>query len=365
VSAPDAEALFEDAPCGYLATELDGMIVRVNRTFEALTGFSRAELVAERRFQQLLAPGARIYHETHYAPLLRMQGAVSEIALELVCADGTRLPALVNATVHDGIVRTVVFAASDRRSYEQELVAERRREREIAQRLQASLLAGALPSRPGVDVGVAYRPGVSTLEVGGDWYDAFVLPDGETIALAVGDVVGRGLDAAAAMGQLRSALRALAASSAGPARVLLALDAYAARHGVGRMTTVVYAELDPAVRTLRFACAGHPPPLIFGPDGQAGFDWGGRSLPLDAVRTPRPRDEASVVVPAGGGVLLYSDGLIERRSRPLSDGFDALAAVVGGLPSGDAAGLARAISAALGAPEADDDACVLVALARR
>jgi PAS domain S-box-containing protein len=138
VSEPDAESLFEDAPCGYLATELDGTIVRVNRTFEALTGFSRTELVAGRRFQELLAPGARIYHETHSAPLLRMQGAVREIALELVRADGTRLPTLVNATVHDGIVRTVVFAASDRRSYEQELVAGRGREREIAQRLPAS-----------------------------------------------------------------------------------------------------------------------------------------------------------------------------------------------------------------------------------
>jgi serine phosphatase RsbU (regulator of sigma subunit) len=268
----------------------------------------------------------------------------------------------VNATVHDGIVRTVVFAAADRRSYEQELVAERGREREIAQRLQASLLAGELPSGPCFDIGVAYRPGVRTLEVGGDWYDAFRLADGETVALAVGDVVGRGLDAAAAMGQLRSALRALAAAGSGPARVLTALDAFAARHGVGRMATVVYAELDPATRTLRYACAGHPPPLVIDPEGGSRFDWGGRSLPLDAVRTPRPREDASVVVPAGGGVVLYSDGLIERRSRPLSEGFDALAGVVDARDPGDASALAGTISAALRAPEADDDACVLVAL---
>jgi serine/threonine-protein kinase RsbW len=144
--------------------------------------------------------------------------------------------------------------------------------------------------------------------------------------------------------------------------VLTALDAFAARHGVGRMATVVYAELDPATRTLRFACAGHPPPLVFDPDGGARYDWGGRSLPLDAVRTPRAREDTSVVVPAGGGVVLYSDGLIERRSRPLSEGFDALAGVVTARDPGDAPALAGTISAALRAPEADDDACVLVAL---
>ena len=108
MSIPDAlldessEDLFETAPCGYLTTALDGTILRVNRTFEDLTGRKRADLLGRRRFQDLLTPGGRIYHETHYAPLLRMQGSVREIAVDIVRPDGSQLPALVNSVVrHD------------------------------------------------------------------------------------------------------------------------------------------------------------------------------------------------------------------------------------------------------------------------
>lgn len=130
------------------------------------------------RFQELLAPGARIYHETHYAPLLHMQGEVRGIAVEIVHADGGRLPALVNSVLrHDAegrpqVIRTTIFDASDRRRYEQELLRARRREQEIARELQRGMLSGALPEADGLEVDVAYRPGVAGLEVGGDWYDA-------------------------------------------------------------------------------------------------------------------------------------------------------------------------------------------------
>ena len=133
-----AEDLFENAPCGYLSTLPDGTIVRVNRTFEAWTGLHREALVGTRRFQDLLSPGGRIYHETHYAPLLRMQGTVQEVAVEIVRADGTRLPALINSVLHTDDhgnpqrVRTTVFDATDRRSYEQELMRARRQEQETA-----------------------------------------------------------------------------------------------------------------------------------------------------------------------------------------------------------------------------------------
>jgi phosphoserine phosphatase RsbU/P len=358
----DAEELFEDAPCGYLETRLDGTILRVNRTFEALTGFDRHDLVGARRFSQLLAPGARIYHETHFAPLLRMQGWVREIALELVCADGSRVPALVNAAMHGETVRTIVFAASDRRSYEQELVAERRREREIAQRLQASLLTGELPSGPAFELGVSYRPGVRGLAVGGDWYDAFSLGAGDAIALVVGDVVGRGIGAAATMGQLRSALRALAAAGRGPARALEALDDYAERHDVGRIATVAYAELSPTNRELHFACAGHPPPLLFGSAEGPLFAWEGRSVPLATHGNARQsRAEACRTLAEGGGVVFYSDGLIERRSRPISQGLDALRTFVAARSSETAPALATALTGALHAAEEGDDACVLIA----
>ena len=256
MSAPErlleesAEDLFETAPCGYLTTALDGTILRVNRTFEELTGHRRDELLGRRRFQDLLSPGGRIYHETHYAPLLHMQGSVREIAVEVVRADGSRLPALVNSVLrHDregqpGAIRTTVFDATERRRYERELVEARRREQEVALELQRSLLAGTLLEGEGFELGVAYVPADRGLEIGGDWYDAFWLEPGERVGLVVGDVVGRGLTAAATMGQLRSAVRALASTGFEPGALLEALSEFSRRHAVGQMATVAYAEVD-------------------------------------------------------------------------------------------------------------------------
>ena len=363
-----AEDLFEDAPCGYLTTHLDGTIIKVNRTFEAWTGLDRAQLLGRKRFQELLAPGARIYHETHYAPLLRMQGEVREIAVELVRADGTRLPALVNSVLrHDDagrpqVIRTTVFDASDRRRYEQELLRAGRREHEIARQLQRGMLSGTLPVADELEVAVAYRPGVAGLEVGGDWYDAFWLDEGETIGLVVGDVVGRGIDAAATMGQLRSAVRALASTGLAPGALLDALDGFARRHGVGRMTTLVYMQLGIASRRLRFAAAGHPPPLLVMPGEQPCYVWDGRSLPLDAhAASARKRSETTRELPPGGAVVLYTDGLIETRARSLDEGMDRLRDEVAGQRDEPVAELAAAVVRALHDDEHTDDVCLLTA----
>lgn len=132
--------LFFDAPCGYLTTKPDGAIERVNRLIMRWTGYTEEEL-AGRRFQELLPAGARIFYETHYAPLLRMQGYVHELALELVCKDGTRMPALVNADLEKdaagGAVRArlVVMNARDRRRYEEELLQAKRRAEAAEERL--------------------------------------------------------------------------------------------------------------------------------------------------------------------------------------------------------------------------------------
>src|SRR5688572_31917697 len=113
-----AEELFENAPCGYLSTMPDGTLLRVNETFLRWTGYKREELVGVKRFQDLLSVGGRIYHETHYAPMLRMQGVVREIAVDVVCADGSRLPVVVNSILlrdADGaprVVRTTAFDAT-------------------------------------------------------------------------------------------------------------------------------------------------------------------------------------------------------------------------------------------------------------
>jgi PAS domain S-box-containing protein len=141
-----AEDLYENAPCGYLSALPGGTIVKVNQTFLTWTGHRREDLVGRRRFQDLLTAGGRIFHETHYAPLLQMQGAVREIAVEIVCADGRRLPALINSVLTKDaagkplVVRTTVFNATDRKEYERELVRERQRA-EQATRAKADFIS--------------------------------------------------------------------------------------------------------------------------------------------------------------------------------------------------------------------------------
>ena len=125
----DPDDLYEHAPCGYLTTLPDGTIVKVNQTFLTWTGYTRGELVGHRRFRDLLSSGGQIYHETHYAPLLRMQDEVHEMAFDVVCADGRALPTLVNsmlsraASGEPRAIRTTVFNATERRGYERELLA--------------------------------------------------------------------------------------------------------------------------------------------------------------------------------------------------------------------------------------------------
>ena len=362
-----AEDLFEDAPCGYLTTDLDGAILKVNRTFERWTGLSRDDLLGARRMQDLLSPGGRIYHETHYAPLLRMQGSVREIAVEIVRADGTRLPALINSVLRhdeDGTpraIRTTVFDATDRRRYEQELIHARRREQDIALELQRGLLGGELPVAERLHVGVSYNPAVLGLEVGGDWYDAFWLEPPRRVGIVVGDVVGRGIGAAATMGQLRSAVRALASTDLAPGSLLTALDRYSRRHGVGQMTTLAYAEIELDTRTLRYACAGHPPPAWIEPGRPARFAWDGRSLPLDAHMAVDARAEGVLELPPGSSVVLYSDGLVERHDRPLQSGLDTLLAAVEQLRGESPAAIAEALTRDLADRGRPDDVCVLVA----
>jgi sigma-B regulation protein RsbU (phosphoserine phosphatase) len=362
----DAEDFFEDGPSGHVVTALDGTIVRVNRAFEEWTGLSREELVGERRFQDLLSRGGRIFYETHYAPLLHMQESVQAVAVELVCADGSQLPALINSTLRRGddgrpqAVWTSVFDATDRRGYEEELLRARKHEQEVGRRLQRSLLSGALPSADSFELDVVYRPAESGMEVGGDWYDAFWIDD-QTIALVVGDVVGHGIDAAATMGQVRSAVRALVSTGLTPAALLERLDEYAWRHDVAKMCTIVFAELTVTTGLLRFACAGHPPPLVAIPGEEPRFAWGGRSAPLDAYAFDESRDEATELLPPGSTVLLYTDGLVEQRSQPLNKGMERLLSTVTAHQSDSVSTiLGRAIR---DVPDAEhtDDMCAIAA----
>jgi PAS domain S-box-containing protein len=369
-----AEDLYHRAPCGYISILVDGTIARVNHTFLAWTGYDDVELVGQRRLADIVSAGGRIFLDTHVIPLLHMQGEVREVAFELIRADGSALPVLVNATLlrnvsgEPAVVRITVFDATVRHEYERELVrareqaeASEQRTRAVALALQRSMLEGAATDGPGFEVVARYRPGVARLEIGGDWYDAFPLEDDATVGVSVGDVVGRGIAAAGAMGQVRSALRAIAVSGVGPGPVLDQLDRFVARVPAARFATVAYVEAQPATGRMRYACAGHPPPLLIGPDGGAEFLWGGRSTPLDAFPRTEPRPVGECEVEPGCRLLLYTDGLVERRTRDIDAGFDHLAATASGLADRPAAELADSLMAALLADEdTRDDVCLVV-----
>ncbi|GIE86012.1 SpoIIE family protein phosphatase [Actinoplanes regularis] len=190
-------------------------------------------------------------------------------------------------------------------------------QRETALALQRAILG---PDQLPAGFAVRYEPATRPLKVGGDWFDTVPLPDGQ-IGLVVGDCVGHGLPAATVMGQLRSAFRALLLQDPSPARALSALDRFAALLPGASCATVFCGVLDPASGHLRYSAAGHPPPIIAHADGSTELLDQGRSRPI-AIRPHEARPEATFDMPPRTTLLLYTDGLVERRRRPLTDGID-------------------------------------------
>jgi PAS domain S-box-containing protein len=215
--------------------------------------------------------------------------------------------------------------------HERVLLQDRLRERYeiehmIAETLQRSLLPERLPKIEGLELMPRYLPSAGRgAAIGGDWYDALERPDGR-VALVVGDVAGHGLRAAAAMGQLRNSFRAYGLVESSPAEVVARVNRLATSGGEEAMATVLYLILDRDTGEVTFSAAGHPPPLLLAPDGPR-FLEGGRSVPIGAA-DPAVFREASAVLPPGSALLLYTDGLVERRGVPLEESLDALAAAV-------------------------------------
>jgi PAS domain S-box-containing protein len=192
--------------------------------------------------------------------------------------------------------------------------------RQVSMALQAAMLT-APPTHPGVELEARYLPAATDLEVGGDWYDAFDLPDGD-LAVGVGDVAGHDLSAAATMGQLRSMLRALAYETgsgppAAPSDVVRRLDRVASRLDVTGFTTLLFGRVcRQGGRTLfRWSNAGHPPPVLVPPAGEPLLLRGGVGVVL-GVAPERPRVDCEVELEPGATLLLYTDGLVERRNDP-------------------------------------------------
>ncbi|MFB6555892.1 PP2C family protein-serine/threonine phosphatase [Streptomyces sp. NPDC056405] len=326
-----AEDLYEHAPCGYLSTLLDGRIAKVNATLLDWLGYEADDLVGGKHFSDLLTVGGRLYHETHFAPLLRMQGEISGIALEFKAADGSRLPVMVTSTVKTGgdgqplLIRTTVFDARDRRAYETELLRarkaadeERDRLKRLAATLQKTLLPPTLANVPGLDVSAHYHI-ASVDEVGGDFYDLFPLAAGAW-GLFLGDVCGKGAAAAAVTSLARYTLRAAAVYDSDPAAVLANLNTVLNHEYNGtdpRFCTVIFGLLTPDTDRggfhITLASGGHPPALLMRADGTADFlhTPGGQ---LIGVLPDAQIATTTVHLAPGDTLLLHTDGLTEAHT---------------------------------------------------
>ncbi|TDD84767.1 PAS domain S-box protein [Actinomadura darangshiensis] len=203
------------------------------------------------------------------------------------------------------------------------------REHKTAEELQRSLLPSDLPQLPGMVLAARYNPATRHVQVGGDWYDVFRLPD-QRLAVAVGDVMGKGVLAAAGMGRVRNALRALALNDPRPAAVLAGLDRlFSATEDEEQFTTVAYVVIDPVSGEGEFSNAGHPPPLLISHDAPARVSTLEPGTPLG---WPSQRQQTSFSIETGNTVVFYSDGLVENRRRGVDAGLDELVAVAADAP---------------------------------
>ena len=372
----DPAELYDNAPCGYLSTLPDGTIIKVNATFLAWTGYDRDALVGRRRFQDLLAPGDRIFYQTHAAPMLLMQGMLREIAVQVTGASGSRLPMLMNALLKRDeagqplVIRTVVFDASERLAYERELMAARRRAEEseararvLAETLQRSFLPPDIVTVPGLDVGGAYRPAGDGSEVGGDFYDVFQTGS-QTWGVVLGDVCGKGAAAAVVTALARYTVRAEALHVSSPAAVLAGLHRALLAYYPQTFITALFVLLDqvPEGHRLTMATGGHPLPLCRRADGSvATLGRPGSFLGMEETASV---SESAAMLSPGDTVVLYTDGVTEAHQGDAFFGEAGIAEVLAASAGLTAQAAADAVVAAALAfqhgPARDDIAVVVI-----
>ncbi|WP_077798289.1 SpoIIE family protein phosphatase [Streptomyces sp. JHA26] len=307
---------------------------------------------------------AAVAPTAHAADLMRRAGVHSYLAVPLIArgvllglADfvraGSRAPfTRADAALAMELASKAAVCIDNARLYG--------RERGHVVTLQRALLPRSSPATPGLDVSSCYTPAGDPAGVGGDWFDVVALPSGRT-ALMVGDVMGRGLAAAATMGRLRTVARTLMALDIAPERLLARLDLASRDLEEDQVATCLCAVYDPCAGAFRIASAGHPPPLLTGPDGTTSFldvpvgaPLGTGVIPYDPVDCP--------VVPGRGRLTLYTDGLIRSRTAGLDAQLERLRRAVGATVPGDG-DVCRAVTGRVGG-DRTDDAIVLVAAVR-
>jgi serine phosphatase RsbU (regulator of sigma subunit)/CheY-like chemotaxis protein/anti-sigma regulatory factor (Ser/Thr protein kinase) len=195
--------------------------------------------------------------------------------------------------------------------------------RRLVETLQRTLLPERLPLHPRIQMAARYMPSGLAPQIGGDWYDAVAL-DGDRTAVMIGDVVGHGIRAATTMGELRNALRAFAIEGHTPGEALHQLDRVVhATFGPGMVATILFVEIDAAAGTVTLARAGHPPPALRGAGGSVRFLETERTLPIGVDPENRPAEAVYPIEP-GETLLMFTDGLVERRGESLTESFDRL-----------------------------------------
>ncbi|MFE9814226.1 PP2C family protein-serine/threonine phosphatase [Streptomyces sp. NBC_00236] len=229
---------------------------------------------------------------------------------------------------------------------------------ELAEALQRGMLPATLPSLPGLQTAARYTPAHSGLDIGGDWYDGFLLPDG-SLAFAIGDVQGHDVEAAAFMGQIRIAMRALATTAADPGEVVARTNDLLLAVSSGLLATCTFVRLDPRTRELQSARAGHVGAVWATADGRSGVTEDEGGLPL-GVQSGEEYPVTTRRLTADGAFVLLTDGVIEGPSYPIDEGLDAVVQLVRSRVGDDADELADAILGTAEHTGHEDDAAVLV-----
>jgi PAS domain S-box-containing protein len=358
-------------PTGAALIDAEGRVLRANPVLQRLTA---GRALAGAAVSTLVEPDDRLALDALLSAALA--GATVPPAAELhLTGEEEAIPVSILAwgvRESDGEILSVLIQLDDLRerrraeAARERLVAERaaraeaeaayERERTIASTLQRDLLPRRLPDAPGVTLAAHFSAGGEGTAVGGDWFDAFALPGGR-LGLVIGDVAGRGVAAAARMGQLRSVARAYAVEGHPPVEVVARLNLYHQALRADDMTTLVYAIVEPDLGRLRLVNAGHPPPALVVPGASARLLEG--SCPaLGIAEVCRP-PEIVVDFPPGATLALFTDGLIERRNEGIDAALARLLTVLAGAPGDVKAVRDDVVEACLGPERVDDDVTAL------
>lgn len=342
----------------------DGILLEANQTAYEATGTTAETAVGQRLWELPFwpSPSRRLLHQAvrraaagetvRFDILARLHGQVVPLDFQ-ICPIFDEL----------GAVESLVMSAidiSERKRTEARQHELLNRHRAISRRLQRNLLPQSLPTLPNAEVEARYRAAGDDLDVGGDWYDAFWMGNG-CLALTIGDIVGRGIDAAGATGQIRAATRALADVSDGPADVVTRLDHFASTIPAATAATMIFAEVDLETGDVVLCRAGHIPPLTIDASGNTRIHDEDGSTPLGVVEGSR-RPQSRFTLSRNAHLLLCTDGLVERRGESLTKGLSRLATQAAVL-AGDlslAQGLEAIIDAQGVDAQAKDDLCALV-----